>query len=179
MTNRTLAVIAIILEFLIRFFRGVGFQTSDLAVDSGISSWKLTPLASRTLLTISILLRASAVFAQSLSAATTTPLEARTARLCVANHHARAKAFSNGEEIADGAEVVLRDGMNFITISATSEGDNPSLLPRLLIDLQPGEKRSIKYSVTRSSLSIVMKKMCVYTHVRISVNSWSALQRGQ
>ena len=68
------------------------------------------------------------------------PLGLLTARLTLANQQARAKACLNGEEIAEGAEVTLSEGMNFITISATADGATPSLSPRLVVGshlLQP------------------------------------------
>lgn len=63
-----------------------------------------------------------------------------TARLTLASQQARARAYLNGEKIAEGAETTLREGMNFVTISATADGEAPSLSPRLVVGphvLQP------------------------------------------
>ena len=73
------------------------------------------------------------LFAGSPAPVQADPVRTSPARLSVACRHARAKAYLNGQEIADGAEVALSEGMNFLTISATSEGEGPSLSPRLVV----------------------------------------------
>ncbi len=61
------------------------------------------------------------------------PLGGRTMRFTLASQQARARGYVNGEEIAEGAEASLSEGMNFITISAIADGDTPLLLPRLVV----------------------------------------------
>ncbi len=86
-----------------------------------------------TIVTLAILLIPPAVLTETSAAATAPELEARAACLSVGGRNAQAQAYFNGEQIADGAEAALREGMNFITIAAMSDGDNPSLSPRLVV----------------------------------------------
>jgi hypothetical protein len=63
-------------------------------------------------------------------------LGALTARLTVGAEQANATGCLNGEAVADGADMGLSEGMNFLTISATADGDTPSISPRLTVGVR-------------------------------------------